>query len=177
MPPMDKLSGDLERALVKALQPGEKVLIKGEGVFGEAVACTDGRVLIIKTGYMTGHMFGSGVFQLPYSNITSAEVNFNLLTGYFELSAGGMQNTRKSYWSSQSNIDPKKAPNCIALNRSCVERFREAATFIMAQRAPTTHEGRQSATALLEQLADLHARGILTASEYAAKKAEVLARL
>ena len=54
--------------------------------------------MIVKSGFMTGQMFGSSVFQLPYGGIASAEVKYRILSGYFEVSAGGMQNTAKSYW-------------------------------------------------------------------------------
>ena len=88
----------LEKVVQKNLATGETVLVRLKGAVKEALICTDRRVMIVKSGFMTGQMFGSSVFQLPYGGIASAEVKYRILSGYFEVSAGGMQNTAKSYW-------------------------------------------------------------------------------
>jgi len=67
---------------------------------------------------MTGQLFGTDLFQCPYANIAGAQVVFNLVTGYFELSAGGMQNTRKSFWVSDHNVSAAKAPAVVAARRN-----------------------------------------------------------
>src|SRR4051794_40551169 len=117
-------------------------LVALQGTCLEALVCTDRRVLIIKTGYMTGHIFGNKVFQLPYASITGAQVNAHLMTGYFELLAGGVQNGPKSYWQDVSNSfhhrrgtqapqSPQKAPHCVSLRRNHFQAFRAASAFIM----------------------------------------------
>src|ERR1019366_4418004 len=122
----------LDRTLRQTLAPGERVFIQLRGAFKEALVCTDFRVLILKGGWMTGQLFGTDTFQCPYSNIAGAEVKFQLLTGYFELSAGGMQNAPKSFWSTNNSISPAKAPNCVTIaGRDRADKFRQACTFIM----------------------------------------------
>jgi hypothetical protein len=88
---IEQISDKLERALRQTLAPGEQVFVKLHGVFREALVCTSMRVMILKGGWMTGQIFGNETFQCPYSMVAGAEVNFHLLTGYFELSTGGMQ--------------------------------------------------------------------------------------
>jgi hypothetical protein len=103
---IEELPGRIERALRTLLSEGEVVHVKLRGAFTEALVCTDRRVLIVKGGFMTGQIFGTNAFQLPYSNVAGVEVKFHLLTGYFEVSAGGMQNLPKpSYWSLPSFIN------------------------------------------------------------------------
>jgi hypothetical protein len=46
----------LDRALRQTLAPGERVFVQLKGAFTEALVCTDFRVLILKGGWMTGHM-------------------------------------------------------------------------------------------------------------------------
>src|ERR1019366_10767698 len=79
----------LERALSRTLAPSEQVFIKLRGAFKEALVCTSMRIIILKAGWMTGQLFGTGMFQCPYANVAGAQVNYRLLTGYFEISAGG----------------------------------------------------------------------------------------
>jgi hypothetical protein len=79
---------------------------------------------------MTGQIFGTDIFQCPYANVAGAQVNFHLLTGYFELSAGGMQNTRKSFWNSDKNVSAAKAPNCVAISgKDRADKFRQVCAF------------------------------------------------
>jgi hypothetical protein len=119
----------LEKRLALILEPSEVVRVKLRGVFAEALICTDRRVLILKAGYMTGHLFGASIFQTPYRNITSAQVNTHLLSGYFEISAGGVQNVATSYWGTGKNSAAYR-DNCVSLNRTMFKRFQSAANYI-----------------------------------------------
>lgn len=92
---LEALPDRLEGELHKVLSPGEAVLLKIKGAFKEGLVCTDRRVIILKSGFMTGQTFGNNVYQEPYSNIAGVQVTFHLMSGYFELNAGGMQNSRK----------------------------------------------------------------------------------
>jgi len=182
---MDVLPPRLEADLQKLLSPGELVLLKVKGAFKEGLVCTDRRVLIVKTGIMTGQAFGSEVFQQPYSNVAGVQVTFHLMSGYFELNAGGMQNTRKNYWSTDAKNDPSKAPNCVSLNnRSQAERFRRACSFILAKvdearRGPAVTRQSQAASIpeQIRQLAGLRDQGILTSDEFEEKKKDLLSRM
>ena len=129
---VEDLPPKLERVLIENLQPGERVLIKLRGVFKEGLVCTDRRVLILKTGFMTHHFFGASVWQLPYRLIAGATVNTHLLSGYFELSSGGEQNIPTSYWGRDG---ASARENCVSLRRDLFERFRRAAAFITMRAA------------------------------------------
>jgi hypothetical protein len=82
---------------------------------------------------MTGQLFGTNTFQLPYSQITGVRVRFNFFTGYFELSAGGMQNTDKNFWDNDKQFSPAKAPNCVSINgRGNASKFQGACGLILS---------------------------------------------
>ncbi len=91
------------------------MVVQLKGAFTEALICTDFRVLIIKGGRMTGQVFGTDTFQCNYLNIAAAEVRFHLVTGYFELSMGGMQNTPKSFWQVSKKPTAARASNCVSI--------------------------------------------------------------
>ena len=177
---VESVQGRLEKALQQSLTLGEPVFVKLRGAFKEALVCTNTRVMILKAGWMTGQLFGTDLFQCPYSNVAGAQVNFNLLTGYFELSAGGMQNTRKSFWNSDRSASAAKAPNCVAISgRDRADKFREACAFII-ERANGRHmpaEGENSAIAILEKLAKLRNAGVISEAEFKAKKSEILKQI
>ncbi|MGD0671309.1 MAG: PH domain-containing protein [Candidatus Binatus sp.] len=130
---IDQLPSRLEKVLSELLEPNERIQIKLKGAFKEALVCTDKRVLILKAGFMTGQTFGSNVFQSPYRTITGVQVKKHLITGYFELSAGGVQNRPTSYWQSGQGA-PERRENCVSLNSSAAfPKFREASTFILSR--------------------------------------------
>jgi hypothetical protein len=167
----------LERTLRQTLGPNERVFVQLRGAFTEALVCTDTRVIIIKGGWMTGQLFGTDTFQCPYANIAGAEVKFHILTGYFELSAGGMQNTPKSFWRTDNKVRAANAPNCVSIGGpDQANKFRRACAFIMSRLAG----GRQpyaagnDAIAALERLAKLRASGVLSEAEFQGIKARLL---
>ena len=175
---VERIPDRLERTLRQTLVFGERVFVQLRGAFTEALVCTDARVIILKGGWMTGQLFGTDTFQCPYHNIAGAEVKFHLLTGYFELSAGGMQNTPKSFWKTDNKVRAANAPNCVSISGSHQARkFRQACAFIIAR----LEGGRQpyaagnDAIAVLERLARLRASGVLSEAEFRRMKARLLA--
>ena len=128
---IERIPERLEKKLAALLEPGETVCIKLRGRFQEALVCTDRRLLVLKTGYMTGHVFGTNVFQVAYRNVTSAQVNTHLITGYLEVSAGGVQNVPASYWG-QGNNNAQRRDNCVSLGRRHFQTFQRAAGFIVS---------------------------------------------
>jgi hypothetical protein len=171
----------LEAALRQALSPGEQVFVKLRGTYKEALVCTSTRVIIFKAGWMTGQLFGTDMFQCPYSNVAGAQVNFHLLTGYFELSAGGMQNSPKCFWNSDKNVNAAKAPNCVSIaGRDRADRFRQACAFIMQRVSGGAGAGVRVGEDVLDtlaRLAKLRDAGVISAAEFQAKKVEILSRL
>lgn len=182
---LEALPDRLEGELHKVLSPGEAVLLKIKGAFKEGLVCTDRRVIILKSGFMTGQTFGNNVYQEPYSNIAGVQVTFHLMSGYFELNAGGMQNSRKNYWSTDRRSDPSKAPNCVSLNnKKQAEKFRDACTFILTkvdQSRRGTAVSRESQPIgipeQISQLAALRDQGILSPEEFETKKRDLLSRM
>jgi hypothetical protein len=131
---IERIPDRLERTLRDTLGRGERVFVKLRGAFKEALICTDSRVIILKGGWMTGQMFGTDTFQCPYANIAGVEVKFHLLTGYYEVNAGGMQSSAKSFWNTDRRVNAAKALNCVSLSgRQQANRFRQACAFIMAR--------------------------------------------
>jgi hypothetical protein len=178
---IEPISEKLDRALNLALAPNEQVVVKLRGVYQEALVCTNIRVIILKAGWMTGQWFGTDMFQCPYRNVAGAQVNFHLLTGYFELSAGGMQNTKKSFWSTNNSISPAKAPNCVTIaGRDRADKFRLACAFIMHMASGGARAGILTggdSINTLERLATLCDAGVISAAEFDSKKAQILSRL
>lgn len=178
---IEPIPNGLEIALRQALSPGEQVFVKLRGAYKEALVCTSTRVIIFKAGWMTGQLFGTDMFQCPYSNVAGAQVNFHLLTGYFELSAGGMQNSPKSFWNTDKNVNAAKAPNCVSIGgRGRVDRFRHASAFIMQRAsgmAGTVGSAGEDALDTLARLAKLSDAGVISAAEFQTKKIEILSRL
>jgi hypothetical protein len=180
---IEGIPGGLEKVVNSNLIKGEAVIYRLKGAWKEALVCTNNRVMIAKKGFMTGQIFGSDVFQLSYGSVASAQVKFHLLTGYFEVSAGGVQNTQKSYWNTGSgNANPSRSPNCVSLNsRTQADKFRQAAAFIMDQggRMRTSNGAATSTTSdiatSLEKLWTLKSQGALSEAEYQTAKANLLA--
>jgi hypothetical protein len=129
---IELLPNKLEKELRQLLSPREKVFVKLRGTFSEGLVCTSTRVKILKCGFMTGQLFGTNTFQLPYSQVAGVRVRFNLFTGYFEISAGGMQNTDKNFWNNDKQFSPAKAPNCVSINgRRSASKFQQPCGFIL----------------------------------------------
>lgn len=178
-----ELSDDLKMEAMEVIPSGEKLYIALKGAFKEYLFCTDKMVYIHKKGYMTGHTFGAGAFKMPYANITNAEVDFHLTTGYFELSSGGLQNKPLNYWDNKGN-SPQHAPNAISITGDPLKvKFQEAATFIMQKVAeahnqangPVVQAGAEKSVA--DQIRDLKGLlddGLITQDEFDAKKKQLL---
>ncbi len=180
--PMDKLHKRSEQLLTDNLAAGETVLCKCIGssdVFG--VVVTDRRVLIIKVGWRTGQTGGGAVTSYDHRNITSVEVRTSMMSGIFEVSSGGMQNKRMSAYGN----DAREAPNAFPIAKKQVAAFQQVASLIReradAATAPAAAApaaaAQESIPDQLVKLAGLRDAGILTADEFNAKKAELLARL
>lgn len=178
---IEPVPGRLQPEIAKLLSPGETIEIQLKGAFKEALICTNLKVAIVKGGFMTGHFFGTNVFQMPYRSIAGVEVTFHFMSGYFEISGGGMQNTTKDFWNGINRTDPKRAPNCISLYKRDVEKFRSACVFILArvgtQSSLSNPMSAGSPLSALEALGVLRDKGVITEDEFKVKKAQLLAKI
>jgi hypothetical protein len=171
----------IEKALAELLRPDETVKIQLKGAFKEVLVCTNRRVIVLKSGLMTGQWFGMNQFQLPLEMVSSAEVNATLGIGYFEVSAGGVQNKSKSYWSGGEN-SAQKAPNCVSLSgMDSVKTFRSAATRILEMASAArvgsaleTKNQKQDVSEALGRLWQMKNEGALTDEQFEAAKVKLL---
>lgn len=128
---------------------------------------------------MTGHLFGDNTFKMPYRNITNVEVSFGFGGGYFEVSAGGIQNTDKIFWSTDKKSDPAKQPNTISLTASHKAIFIEASNLILEKISEintpsSTLLQEESVADEIRKFKELLDDGIITQEEFDAKKKELL---
>ncbi len=134
---IEDLPKSLEKIVSSVLSSDEEVIVKLKGVEKEALVCTDRRWFIVKSGFGTGRFFSSDVFQIPYSKVSSVEVKQGLFSGYFQISAGGVQNTEKYRMTTDPNFDVNKAPNCVRINSKKQSKLFNEAGAIILSRAET----------------------------------------
>jgi hypothetical protein len=188
---IEKIHKKLDKALTENLYPNEVIHIKLAGYSQkEALICTDRRVLIVKIGFLRGG--GLSFNQFLYSKITSVDVKVGFLGAYFEIGLGGVQNQALSLYTETS-----KLPNCVTLiSKKDAQKFRDACNFILQhieeevkpiqqlsvqasnQTASTTVEPKhEDIFEMIEKLAALKERNIITDEEFESKKMELLKRL
>lgn len=165
------------------LAADEVIEIKLRGQAKEALICTDRRVIILKTGIMAGATFGTKLFQAPYRNISSVDVNFGIMWRVFEVLTGGNQHTKKSAWRLHgTEANASEAPNSIGLNsRGQADLFRQACNHIMLKVGVSEIGGSGPAPQApfsmadeLRKLAELRQEGLLTTEEFEAQKRAVM---
>lgn len=128
---------------------------------------------------MTGHTFGAGIYRMPYQNISGVRVEFHLASGYFEVSAGGMQNTPKSYWENGKN-SPQQSPNTISLVTGNKDTFMQAADIINSlissfnQQPLGTSNNALDPIEQIKRYKDLADTGVISQEEFDAKKKQLL---
>ncbi|WP_026919304.1 SHOCT domain-containing protein [Gordonia shandongensis] len=170
------------------------------GTAGRLVAFDD-RLLILKTGGMTGFMAGSlgggRETTFPYSDITNIEYNSGMVNGVLEVLTPSYQGSgNHDYWRSSNKSrnraadDPWTLSNCLPLAKPT---YREAQPMLNelqrkiadTKRTPlviqhTPAPAPSAGTGLadeLSKLADMHHRGLLTDDEFTAAKQAAITRL
>lgn len=168
----------------------ETVEILLRGAYKEYLVVTEKTLYIIKKGYMTGHLVGSGVFAMPLTQITNVFVDYHLATGYFAVSTGGVENVRKNYWSLDPNVDPGKAPNTIAIaGKNIFDCFTQACVIINERLIPNAKNAveqkvvvtnispnatKKSKIDELRELKGLLEEGIITKEEFITLKKKII---
>jgi hypothetical protein len=188
----DSLLDDLswfEKPLAALLEPGEEVVVRLEGLDLSGLVCTDRRVIIFHTGHFTWFLGNVKSFHATYDQLTGVSLTEERLRiqpllggGYVfevvtaEMAAGATV--------AGSMFEFAAEPNRLAFGKDKGDAVRKAVAFIeekmattprMAPEAPTP--AGDSPLKILEQLADLKARGVLTEEEFQAKKQKVLEKL
>jgi hypothetical protein len=183
--PMDRLHERAQKLLEQDLGAREPVFGCINGIDDtQCLVLTDQRAIIIKVGWRSGQTLGGKVTSFDYRSISSIEVRTSILTGTFEISSGGMQGAERSYWNGSKPDGAWRAPNTIPIRKKQQAMFQQVATFIRERTRFSAQDTAQrlSPTARdvpdqLRKLAELREQGVITDSEFEAKKADLLARL
>jgi hypothetical protein len=183
MQPLGKKEADL---LKRNMAPGERVLGQVIGSSGQAVVATDHKVLVVKTGLMAGQTFGGKATSFDYRTIVGVEVRTGWSVGEFEIIAAALSAPQRNRVKDKVNI--KEGPNGVVFVKANVRHFEALAAKIRemtgamhgagtAVRPQAAAPPEASIPDQIRSLSELHAAGILTDDEFAAKKAELLARM
>jgi len=184
MQPLGKKEADL---LNRNMAQGERVLGQVIGSFGQVVVATDHKILVVKTGLMAGQTFGGKATSFDYRTLVGVEVRTGFAQGEFEIIAAALSAPQGNR--NRDKVKISESPNGVVFGKSDGRHFdamaakiREmtaaahgAGTAVRPQPAPAASE--PSIPEQIKALADLHAAGILTDDEFAAKKSELLARM
>ncbi len=172
------------------INANEVIEILLRGAYKEYLVVTEKTLYIVKKGFMTGHLAGSGVFLVPLTQITNVSVDYHLTTGYFTVSTGGVENVRKNFWSTDPNVDPGKSPNTIsiagknlfdAFSQACKiinERLIPNAKNVIEQKVVVTNANESTSNkSVLDELRDLKELlddGIITKEEFITLKKKII---
>lgn len=160
------------------ITPDEEIYIQISNHSNDHVLIATSKGLyIFKAGFMGGATFGSKFTQFPYVKITGIELKFNLLTGSFEVSTGGVQ---KIVGIGLNNV--VNAPNSIVIDKIDRSKFERAA--IIIRKLIDLHNTSQQIADYtpdipdqLRKLSDLMKDGIITSEEFEQKKAVLLNKM
>jgi len=176
---ISSLGGRGEKILRTNLQNDEKVLVKLQGSFGEALVLTNKRLYVIKWGFMAGDTFGGRCNAFEFKSVVSVEFKKSILTGSVEILTPATQNAQKSFWS--TNNSTPKADNIVSIQRDKFDVFAEAIKIIRNKISESNSGGaisnnNQEAENLvnLEKIAELKEKGVITDEEFQAKKKQLL---
>ena len=148
----------------------------------QAILFTNRRVLIGKSGRDAGMHFGKQVTAFNYAEITNVEFRTGPLTGWIEILSPAFPAILNPHFYSKSEMnDPWKRPNCMPVTlgdkKMAAELVRELRKRIDLAKSKN-HEPASSSSAdlpdQLAKLADLLAKGVITAEEFSSAKAKLL---
>lgn len=168
----------------KEAQIAQQSMTEGEqqvgwmlGLHDQLALATDRRLLIVKTGWLVGSAFGHKSTSFDYRNLTAVEIRSTMAFGFFEVSAGGMSlpNAPKGRQKQQ------EMPNIVTFAKADGKHWERFAGKVREMAgspgAPQVGAPAPDLTDQIRKLADLRDAGVLTEEEFAAKKADLLARM
>lgn len=194
---MDGLLEDLswfKKPLAAILEPGEEVVIQLEGLDISGLVCTDRRVIVFHTGHFTWFLGNMRSFDATYGQITGVSMTEERLRIQPLLGGGYVFEVVTPEMASGATVagsmfEFAAEPNRLAFAKDKKEKLSQAIAFIRKKiettPAPTStppasvaeDAEAQSPLKMLEKLADLKARGVLTEEEFQAQKQKVLEKL
>jgi hypothetical protein len=173
----EQLHKEANKLLDENLAPGEPVLVIIRGERNSAIIGTDRRVFVFKKGFMSGSAFARKLSTWDYRNITGVQVETGIMYGSAAIQAAGIQVGEISH------DNAAKAPHAVPLMRDHFNQAKAGGAALRQhiaahQSAPAAAPpAAPDAMDQLRKLSELRDAGILTDSEFEAKKAELLARM
>ncbi len=159
------------------------------------LAAFEDRLIIAKVGFnasvMAGSLGGGRITTFPYPEITNIEYNSGLLMGVLEVLTPSYQGSQnhdhwKSFLKNPNNTDnnPRALSNTIPMPRPLYEQalpqLNTLQTKISASKRPPASQSHSPAGPFLadeiQQLASLHAQGLLTDAEFTAAKQAAISK-
>ncbi len=171
--------------LAQNLSTDEEVLGTAIGSFGQTVVATTKKVIILKSGFMSGQTFGNKATSFDYRTLVGVEVRQGFAQGEFEILAGGLGNNQASTIGAKVNM--AQQPNGLVFPKTDAKAFNAMATKIRDMSHSAHSEGQGQAgqglsaehpsVAAIKQLSELHDAGILSDSEFETKKKDLLSKM
>jgi len=170
--------GNRGEKLVRDNIGDDKILIKLQGSFGEAIVITDRNLYVLKWGFMAGNLLGGRCIAFGHRNIVGLEIKKGWVTGTFEVLTPATQNTQKSYWGSGSN-NAIQSDNVVTFQSNKFDLFQEAVKIGRELINKSHFQNSQNSQSMpnyseLEKLAELKDKKIITQEEFEAKKKKIL---
>jgi hypothetical protein len=156
------------RRLIEYLWEGERVDYLASGQYGPGtgiVALTDRRLLFVKDGMMS-----KSTEDFPLEKIASVQWSSGMIFGTLIVFASGNKAEIKQ-------MDKKDGKQIADALRDRISPGQTPATPAVPVSPPSASAGGQDVYAQLEQLAQLRERGVITDTEFEAKKVELLSRI
>jgi hypothetical protein len=176
--------GKKELALIQRnVVAGETILGQVIANFGQTVVATNHKVLVVKSGMMSGQTFGGKATSFDYRNIGGVEVRTGFSQGEMEIINPAMPSRQGNR--NKDKVKIAEAPNGVVFAKGNARWF-EAFAAKVRERVGASLQPVQASSApvsaptipeQIKQLGELHASGVLTETEFSSKKAELLARM
>lgn len=174
------LKGRGEKILADNLSPDEKVMVKLQGQFGQALVMTNKRLYIVKWGMQAGSTFGGKCIAYEYRNITAIEIRKHAMSRFVQILTPATQDRKLSYWASSDKPESAIASDFAITYESKKDPLFQEAVNTARRVMEKLHEGAHQSVAAdnsldqLEKLAELKQKGILTEEEFQVKKKQLL---
>lgn len=174
------LKGRGDKVVAENISPDEKILVKLQGDFGQALVMTNKRLYIVKWGMQTGSTFGGKCTSYEYRNISAIESRKHMTTRLVQILTPATQNRNLSYWGNRdSGNNAVESDSAITYSKKLDLLFQQAIEVArkVTEKSHVTNSSSQhnlSDVEQLEKLAELRTKGILTEEEFQAKKAKIL---
>jgi hypothetical protein len=137
-----------------------------------------------RVGWRSGQTLGGKVSSFEYRTINSVEVRASMLTGVFEIASGGVQGKQAGYYGKKKD-SAWQLPNTVPIAKKQMKDFQLAAQAIRERSAVAQHPAAESelkapqvdVVEQIKKLAELRDAGVLSETEFATTKTEMLTRL